>query len=134
MAISHVASTIIATAEPGSANATVSCLHDFGAGRVDGLWVYTTINASGFRTTPGNGYPAIRVSVLPQASSGAGAATAGPPEIDFVNPTPTDAGYAFANYWPGQPPRYATVRVQNLTDVDVATDALSVAVEYVKET
>lgn len=134
MGISHVASTLIATAEPGSGGATVSALHDFTAARIDGLWVYTTVTGSGFVSTPDAGFPRLKTMVCPQASSGAAAADDGVVPIAFENPTPENQAYTFADYYPGQPPRFATIKAQNLTGVDMASNVLGIAVEYVKET
>lgn len=133
MAIAHVASTILTNAGSGSA-ASVSAIHDFAAARIDGLWLYTKVTSSGFTSAPTGGFPRLRTVVCPQASSGVTMADDGIMPMSFENSTPADGAYTFANYWPGQPPRYATVKVQNLTGVSLEDGVLSVAVEYIKET
>ncbi len=134
-AIANVTSTILVNAEP-TAGAEVSVNHTFGAVVTRGLWIYTKVTGSGFGTTDpsGGGNPRLMVSVYPRPSAHTTVPDSDPAPIRFEHSTPENQAYHWSDFWPGQVPQFANIRVKNLTPADMGSNVLSVRIETVEET
>jgi len=132
-AIARSTSAVISAAEPGSGT-SISCLHDFGASvEARGVWVHTRLIGSGVISNPTLANARLQVHLLPTTSGVSAMATDGGALGPFECHVSKQGPHVWAHQVPGIMPRYVVVQVKNLTGVDVASNCLSVTLEYVKE-
>jgi len=136
-AIATVNTNVIAAAEPAAGAVIASSEVDSSNQLIRlGFYIHTTIAAAGFATMP-SGHILIRVFGC--ATTGATAKQDGNIVCRFlhrvgVQATNTTGPYAWTDFCPLPLPRYSLFEVLNATDVAIATNALNVYVDYVKET
>jgi hypothetical protein len=137
MAYTRFASQVLADAAPAAGAAAYAPEFNIGSGTiVRGLWVYTTIGASGFAGTPAAG-GRIVVNVYPRGIAASGATSKNFDNdvlFSFEHEVTRDGAYEWADYCEGSLPRYTKVGVVNLTGQNVAASQLDVSLECVKET